>query len=181
MSSRTTELVSAASLLRDELRLLNGAIEGQMRSRVYRHHLFFRDAVVLRAALRKFLPQLSGGRRTVEGHTVASRRLLSLAIRCAESATLELSASRVDTFAIATLFLAAASRIGCVLCAVSNHNPDIFGRMSMSDGKFCVTQSAQQRKRAREEVDADPFEPLVEHTIGSVLEAAAKQVGGTRR
>ncbi|AAZ12091.1 uncharacterized protein TEOVI_000907000 [Trypanosoma equiperdum] len=174
MTERSPALVPAVSLLREELQLLNGVVEGQARSRVYRHHIFFRKASFLRSALRNALPQFA--RRAADPtdlRTVAGR-LLTLTIRCAESATLELSASHIDTVSVALLLLAITSRIGCVLCVVLGRKPETFGKLHFIGSKFGVKYKRSRSEAELAEETIGVATPIRRRTIGGVIEAVIK-------
>nr|CCC91207.1 conserved hypothetical protein [Trypanosoma congolense IL3000] len=174
MNERQHRRVPAATILRDELKLLEGLIKGQGRRRVYRHHTFFREAIALYAALRRALPQFArcGAGGTTDIKAVAGR-LLRSTIRCAERATVELRALRVDTISLALFLLAITSRVGCVLCAITNRHPETFGDLCRSDMKF---QVVHRRPPSKDELLGDEARVSVSHcyrTIGDVLGAAA--------
>ncbi|ORC87502.1 uncharacterized protein TM35_000211080 [Trypanosoma theileri] len=169
MSAGNVQRVPPTLLLQEELKLLDGLFEGRMRYRVYRHHLFFREADILRRALRKELPHLA--EPAVGQRECLLRRLLFLTVRCAETAVLEMSASRVDTISLAALLLAVSSRIGCVLGALSRHTRNEFAEIAVENTKFFIAQKKRCRqKRTRSTGNTI----LLRHpTIGSVLEVAA--------
>ncbi|KAH9598572.1 hypothetical protein LSM04_004518 [Trypanosoma melophagium] len=169
MMAGNVQRVPPTLLLQEEVKLIDGLFDGRMRYRVYRHHLFFREADMLRRALHKELPHL--GEASVGQHEYVIRRLLFLTVRCAETAVLEMSASRVDTISLAALILAVSSRIGCVLGALSQHTQDEFAEIALENRKFFITYGKQCRqKRARSTGNTIS---LRHATIGSVLEVAA--------
>ncbi|RNF12315.1 uncharacterized protein Tco025E_06519 [Trypanosoma conorhini] len=180
MESSGERRVPAAALLREELRLVEAVIAGRRRRRVYRHHVFFRALLALRAALAQALPSFAQ-RAPAPQKTVT--HLLARAVRCGEAAALELSAARVDTVALAALLLAIAARVGCLLAPLAARERGAFAELlppAEDDG------GPQQRRGVRLRVAALPRTrrkrtrspegavALRRPTIGGIIEAALR-------
>ncbi|RNE99486.1 hypothetical protein TraAM80_08152 [Trypanosoma rangeli] len=177
MEAGRTRWVPVAVLLCEELRLVEGVVVGRRRRRVYRHHVFFRALLTLRDALAKALPSFAQHGPAPPQRMIT--RILALAVRCGEAATVELSAARVDTFALAALVLAIASRVGCLFGALSVREQGAFadflsaeeedsGRLQKKRGaRFLVAQPQRRQKRSR---SFEGAVPLQRPTIGGIIE-----------
>lgn len=97
--------VSEKSLLRSELLVLERIVEGNYRSRIYRHHVFFTSA---KRVLRVTQSFLSKPRQTVQ-------RSLQIIVRCGEDAANELRANRVDTVPLSLAIIGVCARLHMLL------------------------------------------------------------------
>lgn len=106
---------AVAEIARRECALLTRLVTTNRRSRVYRHHLFFRRArhavELARKCYNAANPNLQ--RRKERRQSAALLSAHRALIKAVEHCTAELAANRIDTIALCVAFIGILSRLGC--------------------------------------------------------------------
>lgn len=119
-SSSSSSSASALQLLTEELRVMLQLITGRHRQRVYRHHVFFQDALYVFRAVSSAVSKRDLPAQNSSPCSGQLSRLQQLTIRLGESAANEIRANRIDTLPLSLAFLGAAARLHAVLSAVTD-------------------------------------------------------------
>jgi hypothetical protein len=179
----------AAETIRKECGVLSTLLNANRRSRVYRHHRFFRRS---RHALELAKKCFTGKRSAKPNARSSAKRIESLralqrcVVRAVEDCISEVAANRIDTVALALACTAVLSRLGCCVTrvAIASNGRDVAARLwpaSLVDYAASSTLTSVSTADAAATVPGGRKDTVAKDSYGGVLNTLVRRSGSRRK
>lgn len=192
-SAQDGEVRAALHTIHTECEVLATLLNANRRSRVYRHHHFYRRTRHAMTLARKCFTGKGGGSAVTKTRTT-KRRVTSLItlqrclIRAAQDCTAELAANRIDTVALSLACLGVLSRLGCCVARVfvASTSRSAAARLWPADFVESVAQGPATALRASEvggasETGGHRGQNVARDTYGGMLNAVVRRSASRKK